>query len=260
MAASQGDLNRVADDLPKLVPPIIPGTWHYALLYSNEVPRATDLAVIAQLEEARAPISSYRERHLAIISPVKSLLPAEVLWRDILLDFTVGLGCTTQQRAIVSAAMVIDAYVFKFLRLPALEELASVAHLQASLVRSLCPIRSLCFCGPPSTPTIVELLRRFPSITELAMIIDSNISRSTVAPHLHCISIGCEQTSKLHYPVYLEMITSRWREARWLLKSAAWFVDRGQLPDGDVLDNLHIPKEDDATEAMNVLVIYSKWV
>ncbi|KAJ7692135.1 hypothetical protein B0H17DRAFT_547368 [Mycena rosella] len=146
--------------------------------------------------------------------------------------------------------------ILNCLRAPALTDMAfyhaedesdpnPLLHLEPFVGRSNCTIRSLSIKGLPTTQITAEILQKYSSITELAIIFhihdddapetdtpcnggNTLISSLTIrnpsesaplSPHLSEISFGCEDTY-IDYSLYLEMLESRWESADCALKSA----------------------------------------
>ncbi|KAJ7737091.1 hypothetical protein B0H16DRAFT_1891740 [Mycena metata] len=151
--------------------------------------------------------------------------------------------------------------------LPALEELAGevpnldmAALLRALVERSSCTLRRLASIRTVSAQAIIELLRRFPSITELAISMDSMNHYQAVhsliaaltslsgdpslAPGLNQILFGCQYGTDIDYEVYLDMLKSRWNAENCDLKLAALLIDSGKAPDQATLDGLAALRRD----------------
>ncbi|KAJ6501216.1 hypothetical protein C8R47DRAFT_1255752 [Mycena vitilis] len=149
----------------------------------------------------------------------------------------------------LQSLLVSHADILQCLRFPRLEQLGiemergdgppAVHHLQSALVRSSCPLRSLCFEGHPHRPTITTILQTYCGIDELAIIVASHsaskearklmqlltISNAhgtmVVAPQLSRISFGFIEQPEVHRDVFLDMAKSRWETQNCALQHAA---------------------------------------
>ncbi|KAJ7483417.1 hypothetical protein FB451DRAFT_1439439 [Mycena latifolia] len=158
------------------------------------------------------------------------------------------------------------------LRTPALREIACYSdeddpdlllHLETFLVCSACTPRRLCFRGSPDTHVVSEILRKYPSITELTIIcynptrdpisdaqreaVHTLISQLTVlnpagsaavSPQLAAINFGGEAGSFFDYELYLKMLESRWKTEHCALKAAALITDFGPSPNPATFEGL----------------------
>ncbi|KAF8198808.1 hypothetical protein K438DRAFT_1717737 [Mycena galopus ATCC 62051] len=143
-----------------------------------------------------------------------------------------------------------------YLRAPLLDDLAireaspdTCDHLEAFLIRSSSPIHRLCIDGLCDAASMCKLLQKYPSITEIAIARDGaeatvlkdflchftvsdSIPGALMLPHISRIDIGCENSDVFDYPLYLNMVESRWNADR----SALAFVElvlSGTQPDPD---------------------------
>ncbi|KAJ7036627.1 hypothetical protein C8F04DRAFT_1257853 [Mycena alexandri] len=146
--------------------------------------------------------------------------------------------------------------ILEFLKFPVLKEIAIdvgpdenvLTHLEPSLIRSSCSLGMLSFAGCPPADATIQILQKFPSIRELAIIVDTvedgaRLTRfmasltvseteetTVVAPHLNRVSLGCEDKGYIDHDTFLKMVKSRWRAEHCALKSAAMFIDAGEAP------------------------------
>ncbi|KAJ7643392.1 hypothetical protein DFH06DRAFT_598641 [Mycena polygramma] len=157
--------------------------------------------------------------------------------------------------------------ILQSLRFPRLEQLSIeveqgespvvVNHLQSALVRSSCPLRSLCFDGHPHSPTITTILQAFPAIDELAIIVDNyaatdsarklmhdlTVSDDAATVQLSRISFGFIGQRNVHRGVFLDMVKSRWEMEKGALKQMALLMDlngMGPRPKTPKSDRLRI--------------------
>ncbi|KAJ6562427.1 hypothetical protein B0H19DRAFT_97186 [Mycena capillaripes] len=162
---------------------------------------------------------------------------------------------------------VSDAPVLKYLRLPALEELAlgtqhpdllSLVH--SLLSRSACCLRRVCLISPRAKATI-KLLQSFSSITELLIknddgcdgeanaLMDALTVRDLpgsvlLSPHLRLMFFGCEDDSYIDYRAYLDMVKSRWTAEHCALTAAALLVEDGPKPSSATICDLNALRRD----------------
>ncbi|KAJ7138250.1 hypothetical protein C8R44DRAFT_767122 [Mycena epipterygia] len=141
---------------------------------------------------------------------------------------------------------VSNLEILKYLRTPVLQEIAFengpedeyLPYLDPFMLRSGCTLRRLSFSGSPTTAAIAEILHKYPSIIELAMLVhhlddcenaDDFISHLAIldprgcgsSPQLSEISFGCYSDSSIDYALYLHMLQSRWKAEGCALKNAA---------------------------------------
>ncbi|KAF7336857.1 F-box domain-containing protein [Mycena venus] len=160
---------------------------------------------------------------------------------------------------------VSDPRVLGCLQLPVLEELALriveedivVQTLESFVSRSACPLRSFCLeISPSDVPTMVEILQKLSTITQLIIMIlylsdtdrmNTLLSTLTVskfaegtavAPQLSSLIIGYEDDNCVDCVVYFEMVKSRWRAQNCALKSAT-LLTKGPCLDPDTFRGLH---------------------
>ncbi|KAJ7777068.1 hypothetical protein B0H16DRAFT_1504237, partial [Mycena metata] len=198
------------------------------------------------------------EMHATILKEAVNLIEARILvdfpdnedWRNC----REVLDLTCLRRLFVSHAEIL-----KFLRVPVLEEITIdfdegagpeiLRDLQSVVSRSSCILRRLCLWGFDLWTT-TEILRQFPSIVELAIIattrgggelaatlmkrltVSTDSNGAVIAPQLRCLSFACQIEAFINYPIYMEMVTSRWRAGS--LKTFEILVHSGLLPDADV--------------------------
>ncbi|KAJ7498125.1 hypothetical protein B0H11DRAFT_1998782, partial [Mycena galericulata] len=77
-----------------------------------------------------------------------------------------------------------DVHILEYIRAPALEEVAlrfeeedgpyMDHYLETFLTRSSCPLRRLCLGGSPNADSTAQILRKCPSITEIAIVIETD--------------------------------------------------------------------------------------
>ncbi|KAJ7609346.1 hypothetical protein DFH06DRAFT_1376373 [Mycena polygramma] len=166
--------------------------------------------------------------------------------------------------------------------------IGGIADLESSLVHSLCHIRSLCFAGCTNAPGIAEVLQKFRSIVEFAVIADSSAASAEirilmtilgseeaggklVAPQLCRLSFGCSDKGSLDYGQFLALVNYRWKSNSCNFKSAMLCIDleSGPTPDAEILQAISALREDgldfvslygnDASLAMDDWLCYSQW-
>ncbi|KAJ7775737.1 hypothetical protein DFH07DRAFT_767143 [Mycena maculata] len=157
--------------------------------------------------------------------------------------------------------------VLNYLRTPTLEEIAmdmtpfhgpNAFHPLKSLIdRSACPLQKLCLRGClPVFPT-TEILRAYPSITTLAIVVHASsggaastlisqlvvggpsTQHETIVPQLTEILVGCEDEASIDHAAYLRMLRSRCGHAECTLKAAALLTHLGSRPDPTTLSGLN---------------------
>ncbi|KAJ7483363.1 hypothetical protein FB451DRAFT_1555352 [Mycena latifolia] len=171
------------------------------------------------------------------------------------------------RRLYVSHGSILD-----YLRTPALQEIAFrtreadqdllLPTLDSFLIRSACALRRVCFRGYPDARTVIDILKQFPAITQLAILtwnrdgdLDNHCTAANalissltvsnppgsaaVSPQLTTIEFGCEEETYIDHALYLKMLESRWRAQSCALKSASLFMDSGPGPNPTTLDGLH---------------------
>ncbi|KAJ7493753.1 hypothetical protein FB451DRAFT_448654 [Mycena latifolia] len=163
-----------------------------------------------------------------------------------------------------------------YLRTPALQEIALriykhypelLPDLESFAVRSACNFRRVCFEGSPDVSTASEILHKYPSITELAIVvltpggdeddeceaanallshltISNSPGATAVSTQLCAIEFGCDGKTSIDYALYLKMMESRWREQNCAFKSAALLIDSGPGPNPATLDGLDSLRKD----------------
>ncbi|KAJ7124345.1 hypothetical protein C8R44DRAFT_147357 [Mycena epipterygia] len=164
--------------------------------------------------------------------------------------------------------------VLDYLRAPVLQEIGFSAglqeedldrlpHLDPFVLRSNCTLRRLSFYSSPSPHAAAEILRRYPSITELAILIRNMYScwgraaelisqlmipnptgGAVMSPKLSHISFGCYDDSSFDYALHLHMLQSRWKAADSDLKGAALLTSSGAGPDPETLRGLDVLRRD----------------
>ncbi|KAJ7138175.1 hypothetical protein C8R44DRAFT_728346 [Mycena epipterygia] len=166
--------------------------------------------------------------------------------------------------------------VLTYLSAPVLQEIAFdvpeegdpnyLFYLDPFVLRSGCILRRLSFSGSPTTDTAAEMLRKYPSIMELAIVHTShqsfnecmshltikNPSGSTaMSPQLLEIYLGFySDDSGIDYTLFLHMLQSRWKAKECALNSAALLTDSGTGPDPATLHALDVLRRD----GMDILV------
>ncbi|KAF7345451.1 hypothetical protein MVEN_01563200 [Mycena venus] len=194
-------------------------------------------------------------------------------------DLEEAIDLLQLQRLYVSALPILNV-----LRGPALEELAvwldpdedHLTILRGFVDRSVCCLRRICLRNSPDAHTTLEMLKRFPCITELvikmrdhdaadevnALISTLSLTESAVvAPQLQCLFFGCERKSFFDYTAYLKMLKTRWEVGYCALRYAALIIDEGPSPDFVTLVGLHALRREglnlllteDVSEAYDVL-------
>ncbi|KAJ7654601.1 hypothetical protein DFH06DRAFT_1474504 [Mycena polygramma] len=141
---------------------------------------------------------------------------------------------------------VSDAEVLDYVKVPALEGLSlwvgiytsDLTHLDFLLDRSACTMRYLCLTGVPDVHSITQMLRRLSHLTELAVVVteaeassevDDLISTLTLdgtsvveAPQLRSLVCGSVDVENyIDFPLFLEMLKSRWNTEGCALQTAA---------------------------------------
>ncbi|KAJ7147643.1 hypothetical protein C8R43DRAFT_1237164 [Mycena crocata] len=171
------------------------------------------------------------------------------------------------RRLYVSQTTVLD-----YIRAPALDELAFcveegyassdiLCHVQPFILRSSSNLRRLCLSGTPDARFTTEILEKFPSLTELVIILidlEDDLrglelaantliielttlkpnGKAAISPQLSTIYFGCEDETYFDYSLYLKMLQSRWHSGGGALKSAALFIASGPSPDPATLAGL----------------------
>jgi hypothetical protein len=186
-------------------------------------------------------------------------------------DSTETLDLLCLRRLFVSHPEVLD-----YLRVPALEELALrllkdsgqshnlLTSLHSFLDRSSCFLRRLTLKGYPVAESTAQILHRFPSITELIIIISytsatttkeanslmrtltvSSLPESTtVAPQLRLLFFGNTCKNCIDHTVYLDMLKSRRNAEGCALKTAALLTGLNSGPNSSTLRGLHRLRRD----------------
>ncbi|KAF7347213.1 F-box domain-containing protein [Mycena venus] len=159
-------------------------------------------------------------------------------------------------------------------------------YLEPAVARSSCPLHRLCFKDCPNADTVRQILERFPSVIDLAIItrtwIDSMVAEELihiltvswsepfevkiVAPQLRNISFGFPHGSYVKDSIYIEMLKSCWNSNNCALQSSALLVAFGATnlgTDADIgvlreegLDLLLLEGED-ASRVMDTWLFYS---
>ncbi|KAJ7483493.1 hypothetical protein FB451DRAFT_1393596 [Mycena latifolia] len=170
---------------------------------------------------------------------------------------------------------VSHADVLRYLKVPLVQDLAYALdgdegpddlprHLEPFVVRSGCTLRRLCLHGTPVPSIAVEILRKLPSVSELAIITadaedaackaaNALISHLTLpdptgsavlAPQLSKIHFGCQNGSFIDFTLYLQMLKSRWKAQECALEGAALVMESGPKPDPAALNALNMLCQD----------------
>ncbi|KAJ7123567.1 hypothetical protein C8R44DRAFT_875757 [Mycena epipterygia] len=172
--------------------------------------------------------------------------------------------------------------ILKYLRAPVLQEIGffvneeepeeDLPHLQPFVARSGCTLRKLSFRGTPIPRSVTEILRQYPSIIELVVVVLFGQSRSAgdlismltipnadgcaaMSPHLSRISFGSYDDSSIDYGLYLHMLQSRWQAEDCGLTGAALVIDSEIGPDAATLRGFDLLRRDGmkGAEAVNVM-------
>ncbi|KAF8211005.1 hypothetical protein K438DRAFT_1808620 [Mycena galopus ATCC 62051] len=142
-----------------------------------------------------------------------------------------------------------DPKILNYLRAPSLEGLFFWVSrgeppdilVESFLDRCACPLRRLGLSGFPDAHTTTQMLQKFPSITELVIVLDDDDARTeidslistltvtgsvsgssaVVAPQLSSLFFGCEDDNNINYQMFLRMLKSRWEAEDCALKNAA---------------------------------------
>ncbi|KAJ7442464.1 hypothetical protein FB451DRAFT_110236 [Mycena latifolia] len=196
------------------------------------------------------------QMHRSVLMLALNLVQARI---DIPEDESLEDGGEIIELLLLEHLYVSQAESLRYLRAPAVEDLGHyiveddepdfIPHLEAFVVRSNCTLRRICLQGTPPARATAEILRKFPSISELAIIandpdqdwdttdemVNGLISYLTIlrhpaenvvlAPQLSKICFACEEESYIDYSRYLQMLQSRWKTADCALKSAALVID-----------------------------------
>ncbi|KAF7371093.1 F-box domain-containing protein [Mycena sanguinolenta] len=136
---------------------------------------------------------------------------------------------------------ISDWLILSVLKAPALQELAVSLYpdegprylncLRDFVNRSLCSLRRICHRKSPEAHTIIEILKSFPSLTELVLITHYPVSEvisalrltgsTVVAPQLQTLFFGCEVDATIDYTAYLDMLKACWEAKDCALQHAA---------------------------------------
>ncbi|KAJ6481619.1 hypothetical protein C8R45DRAFT_1215471 [Mycena sanguinolenta] len=197
------------------------------------------------------------QRHLNILEQARNLVQAHIiidLDDELRVEKTEVILLPHIRWLFLSHSEALD-----YLEAPALEGFAAwvrpedadidIGHLESFLSRSECPLRRLCLRNS-NAHIIAQFLRRFPSITELAIsdedhnredfeFLMSTLASLEVAPQLHSLFFGSEEGSGItDYSMYHKMLRTRWEADGSGLKNAALLVEESR-PDPGTLQNLH---------------------
>ncbi|KAF7343730.1 ABC protein [Mycena sanguinolenta] len=141
-----------------------------------------------------------------------------------------------------------DIQCLDYLRAPVLQNIAFAIpesidarrFLEPFITRSSCVLRRLCIVGLPDTQCAEEVLKQYPSITQFALwIVDRKhdikterdlltafltrltVSTSTrILPHISKLGFACQHANTIPYPLYVNMLDSRWSAPDCALKAA----------------------------------------
>ncbi|KAJ7124314.1 hypothetical protein C8R44DRAFT_147227 [Mycena epipterygia] len=174
---------------------------------------------------------------------------------------------------------VSDEEVLNYLRAPVLQEIAFEADrcreedsyliFGAFMLRSGCALRRLSFDGLPTADTATVILQKYPSITELAILVhDWDDSESTndlfsdlvipnatpkaaISPQLSRIDVGCFDNISVNYSLFLRMLRTRWNAEGCAIKAAGLLTDSDKGPDPATLRDLNVLRR----EGMALLIL-----
>ncbi|KAF7345567.1 F-box domain-containing protein [Mycena venus] len=209
------------------------------------------------------------EVHRGILRQSPTLVEARItipLEDEALSDFGGTINLLFLRRLFVSYPAILTS-----LRFPALEELAMdamddddraiLADVELSIVRSA-SLRKLCFSGCPDAHRLVEILKNYPSIIELAIVIDTpacsymalglmqlltrsiEVGSEAVVPELRRLTFGCSEEGWINRDAYLKMVTSHWNADHRALESASLLLDPGLDPDAAKILDLNKFREE----------------
>ncbi|KAJ7623724.1 hypothetical protein FB45DRAFT_1061602 [Roridomyces roridus] len=174
------------------------------------------------------------------------------------------IDMTLLQRLYVSPSNVLE-----YLRAPALTGIVCVESQENSIwrdldsfcIRSSCTLKQLCIEGLPDANITAEILEKYPSIKNLALMfafggedeltnaLDTHLNLFTqrdvpVFPHLEEICFGARRAKfPINYSLVLKMLQSRRNLCR-TLNSATFVVKSGPSPDAITLSGLNALAED----------------
>ncbi|KAJ7122999.1 hypothetical protein C8R44DRAFT_981238 [Mycena epipterygia] len=241
------------------------------------------------------------EMHQTVLKLARNLVEAHLESGDPLPDHGDIVDLLCLQRLYVSHTELLT-----YLKTPALKEIAfyfqdddpsPLIHLEPFVFRSGCTLQKLTLKGSPTTSATVELLEKYPSLTELAIIIhdlnevdddddyafqhqtDTLISQLAVpslptgnaalAPQLSGIHFGSMDGSYIDFSLYLQMLRSRWAAAGYALVRAALLTDAEPGPDDATLSDLDALRRDgldlsflqgeEASQVMNHWTSGARW-
>ncbi|KAJ6463881.1 hypothetical protein C8R45DRAFT_502323 [Mycena sanguinolenta] len=197
------------------------------------------------------------QRHLTILGLAHNLIQAHIIVEfddELQVDKTEIIHLPYLRWVFVSHSEALD-----YLEAPALEGFGScvlpedtnidIGHLESFLGRSECRLRRLCL-RDSDAPTIAQFLRRFPSITELAItdeshsqedfeLLVSTLTLPVIAPQLRSLFFASEDSSGItDYSMYANMLRTRWEADGSVLKNAALLAE-DRRPDSGTLQDLH---------------------
>ncbi|KAF7342595.1 hypothetical protein MSAN_02016200 [Mycena sanguinolenta] len=172
---------------------------------------------------------------------------------------------------------VNDPTCLNYLRAPGLEEIATwitkpeitenFISLERFLMRSSCSPRRLCIQGPLDVQSTAGILEKCPSITEIAVTHEIEGDESTqrdilsrflalftisdstpsamVLPHVTEIGFACENVDASIYPLFLDMLESRWNVAKDAFKAAELVFLKSHLdPDPQAAARIETLRDD----------------
>ncbi|KAJ6552819.1 hypothetical protein B0H19DRAFT_1377617 [Mycena capillaripes] len=200
------------------------------------------------------------DMHQGIMKLASNLIEARII---VQFDFepwpalaeTIELPCL--RRLFVSNLEILE-----YLRFPVLEKFAGDVHasdllklVEPALALSQCPLHHLCLNGHFDARTTVEVLQKFPSITDLAILINtpaaarelkpflssctvSEVLATPIAPQLRCMVFGFSDSTYIDFEPYLWMMRSRWNADNCTLNGAALLIASGPNPNAAILDAL----------------------
>ncbi|KAF7345509.1 F-box domain-containing protein [Mycena venus] len=219
------------------------------------------------------------ERHKAILTLAPNLVEAHITvdpnnqpW----LHSNDVVEASNLRRIYVSDPRILD-----YVRSPALEGLAllvctddessdNLRSISSFLDRSACPLQALCLRGFPDPWITIQVLKKFPSITRLVLLIkgpcagealealrsgltvSEHAMATVVAPQLRSIFFGwgLEDDISIDYQMYLKMLRSRWGAENSALEKVALLTE-GSGPDSATLLDLHALRN----EGLDLLVL-----
>ncbi|KAJ7124294.1 hypothetical protein C8R44DRAFT_875350 [Mycena epipterygia] len=127
------------------------------------------------------------------------------------------------------------------------------------MLRSGCTLRMLSFDGLPTADEAADVLQKYPSITELAilvhnsdddserannllsnLIIPSATGNSAISPQLCRIDLGCLADISIDYSLFLRVLKTRWNAEDCAIKAASLLTESNTGPDPATLRDLKV--------------------